>query len=181
MVTTKLLTADDLWLMQDDGFKYELIRGELKRMSPAGRKHGAIGMNFGSRITYHVADNALGETYNADTGFVIATNPDVVLAPDVAFVRSARLIDVDEDSYLPFPPDLAVEIVSPSDRPAEVAEKVAAYLEAGVPLVWVLWPRTATIVVHRPGRDPTVLGADDVLDGGDVLPGFRLRVGELLR
>ncbi len=181
MVTTKLLTADDLWLMKDDGFRYELIRGELKRMAPGGAEHGAIGMEWGRRIANHVVDHKLGQTYSADTGFVIATDPDIVLAPDVAFVRTDRLPNGAWIKYLPFPPDLAVEVVSPSDPPSEVAEKVALYLAAGVPLVWVLWPRTETIDVHRPGRERTVLRAGDVLNGDDVLPGFRLRICDLFR
>ena len=182
MVTTKRLTADDLWLMKDDGYRYELIRGELRRMPPAGGEHGSIGMEWGRRIANHVVDHNLGETYGADTGFTIASDPDIVLAPDIAFIRTERLPPKEERvKYLAVPPDLAVEVVSPSDRPAEVAEKVALYLAAGVPLVWVLWPQTKTIAVHRPGREPLLLGVEDVLDGGDVLPGFRLRVAELFR
>ncbi|MDP9363937.1 MAG: Uma2 family endonuclease [Chloroflexota bacterium] len=115
-------------------------------------------------------------------GLFLAHEPDTVVAPDVAFVRAERLPSPSERrGFSPVVPDLAVEVVSPSDRQAKVDEKVALYLAAGVPLLWVAYPRRRVVRVHRPGREPVELGEGDVLDGEDVLPGFRLPVADVFR
>ena len=102
--------------------------------------------------------------------------------PDMAFLRRDRLPPADAwDGLCPVPPDLAVEVTSPIDHDEAVAEEVAAYLAGGIPLLWVLDPWRRNVAVHAPGRAPFVLTEGDELDGGDVLPGFRLPVAELFR
>jgi Uma2 family endonuclease len=105
-------------------------------------------------------------------------NPDTLRAPDIAFISKARL----EREGIPprfadFPPDLAVEVLSPDDMASEIARKVEEYLAAGVPLVWVADPATRNITVYRSRQDIKILSANEDLDGGEVVPGFRVNVG----
>lgn len=179
---TKPTTADELWAMPDDDHRYDLIKGRPYRMPPTGGEHGGIGFEFGALIRNHVVEHRLGKGFGAETGFLVARDPDTVLAPDIAFIRADRLPPAaDLIKFVPVAPDLAVEIVSPSDRETEVAEKVQAYLEAGVALVLVVRPRPRTIAIHAPDQPPRVLSEGDVLDFGDVLPGFRLPVVDIFR
>ena len=177
--TTKLVTAEELLAMPDDGFRYQLVRGELVQMAPAGRVHGKRGNRVNVSLSSHVYENNLGETYLAETGFHLETDPDHVLAPDIAFVTKEREETFpDEDGYFPGPPDLAVEVISPSDRYTEVAEKVAEWLTAGTRMVVVVNSRNRTVQAHTP-EGVTELTEADTLDGGDVVPGWRLPVADI--
>jgi len=180
MPTTQLLTVEDLWALGDDGHRYDLIRGDLHRMALAGGEHGQIGVMISSALLTHVRPRRLGAVFGADTGFILARSPDTLLAPDVAFVHADRLPPRDQRiGYLELAPDLAVEVISPSERPADVAQKVAIYLAAGVQMVLVVEPRQRTITVHAQGQASRVLQEGDELDGGDVLPGFRVPAAEV--
>jgi Uma2 family endonuclease len=177
MATVTKLTVDDLDQMDLGDGRYELIDGELVEMTPAGLDHGEIGFTVGARIWNHVRDTQLGTVYNADTGFTLA--PHEVRCPDVAFVSRARLAGVPDTTKIArFVPDLVVEVVSPTDRPEAVAKKVAEWLAAGVALLWLFRPKTRSVTVYRPGQPPETLGPDRVLSGGEVLPGFRVRVAD---
>ena len=171
------ITAEQLLRMPDVG-RRELIAGRLKMMTPAGHQHGWITFRLSLLVGNHVLGRNLGRVYAAETGFCLARNPDTVRAPDVGFVRADRLVK-EEGGFFPGAPDLAVEVVSGGDRVREVEEKVKAWLQAGTRAVWVVWPTTRTISVHLPDSKPVTLGEDDTLDGGDVLPGFACRVGEV--
>ena len=175
----KLMTAEELLEMPDDGFRYELVRGELVKMVPAGRIHGKRGNRVNYSLSAHVYENDLGETYLAETGFHLETDPDHVLAPDIAFVsREREEATPDVDGFFPGPPDLAVEVVSPSDRLTEVADKVAEWLAAGTRMVVVVNPRNRTVQSHTLDG-VTELTEADTLDGGDVVPGWRLPVADI--
>ena len=181
MITaTTLMTADELLAMPDDGFhRYELVQGELITMAPAGGEHGAIGSRTCRRIGNFVEANDLGEVFNSDTGFIISTDPDTVRCPDVSFVRKERIIaDGIPKGFMQGAPDLAVEVISPSDSYSEVAEKAAQLLEAGTQLVALIDPRTRTVSLHYDGEIDR-LGEGDTLTLGDVVPGFECGVGEL--
>ncbi len=170
----RLVTADELLLM-DDIPGLELIEGRLvKNMSPGGGLHGRIIMHLSVTLTQYIEDHQLGEVYAAETGFLLKKKPDTVLAPDFAFVRSERVITgPDEEGYLPLAPDFAVEIVSRSQRRPQMAAKARRWLDAGTRLVWVVWPKAQRIDVWRAGEtQPVTLGAGDTLEGYDVLPGF---------
>lgn len=182
MATTKAMTAAELLRMKDDGWRYELIEGELRRMAPAGMEHGGFGMNVAAPMWNFVVSRNLGEVYNADTGFFLSQEPETVVAPDAAFVRADRLPPRSERTgFSVVVPDLAVEVVSPSDTQPDVDAKVALYLISGVPLLWVAYPKRRVVRVHRPGRDPIELAEGDALDGEDVLPGFQLPVADVFR
>jgi Uma2 family endonuclease len=180
MATTRIATVDDLLAIEDDGYQYELVNGEIRRMSPAGGEASKLALGLGARIWNHVVGRQLGDVFGADCTFVLFEEPLTAVAPDVAFVRAHRL---PSRSELPRPlhlaPDLAVEVVSPSDTMPQVAKKVRCYLDAGTPLVWVVIPRRKQVMVHRTVGDPITLGVDDELDGGDVLPGFQLKVADI--
>jgi Uma2 family endonuclease len=116
----------------------------------------------------------------AKTGFKIESNPDTVLDPDVAFVRQERVLQMGRtEKFWPGAPDLAVEVLSPSDTVYEVDEKVAAWLSVATPLIWVLNPKQCTIHVHRPGASVRVVLESDLLDGQEVIPGFHTSVSEI--
>lgn len=178
MVTTKAITADELEQMDLGDGRYELIHGELVEMTPAGGEHGAVGMDFGAHVWNFVRERRLGKVYNADTGFRLG--PKLILVPDVAFVRADRVPPASEHrKILRFAPDLVVEVASPTDRPGAIAAKIADWLDAGVRLLWLVHPPARTVTVYAPGRPERVLREGDVIDGEDVLPGFRLAVAEL--
>ena len=179
---TRLMTADELLDMPDDGWRYELIRGELIRMSPAGNRHGKFAMRMGTPLGVYVEDNDLGEVYAAETGYFLAFDPDTVRAPDVSFISRERLDEIGEtDGYWPDAPGLAVEVISPNDRYTEVEAKVLDWLDAGTRMVIVVNPRTRTVRVYRSPSDVTDLTMDDTIDGADVVPGWRLPVARIFR
>src|SRR5215213_1063335 len=178
--TTKLVTADELLVMPDDGFHYELVKGELKRMSPTGEEHGSITMALASPLYQYVKLNRLGRVYAAETGFKLESNPDTVRAPDIAFVSSERIEAAGRvQGYRSGAPDLAVEVLSPGNTKREMAEKVEAYFAAGARLVWIVNPKSKTITVYRSLTDIVTLTEKDTLDGGEVVPGFQISVAEI--
>jgi len=182
MVATKHMTADDLAALSPDGGGFELILGEIVEVTGVGGRHGIISMRFSARVTVFVYEHLIGEVFSSDTRFVLARNPDVVVAPDFAFVRTDRLPpEADQIGYMPIPPDFAVEVVSTHDTRREVARKMAHYLAAGVPMTVVVEQATRTVSVHRPGMGPERFEEAETFDGGDVLPGFRMAVADLFR
>jgi Uma2 family endonuclease len=172
-----LLSAEHLYSMDDDCYQFELDRGRLVVMEPPGFPHGVTVARVTLVLATFVEARGLGAVVTGDTGFVLFRSPDTVRGPDVAFVRAERL-PTGEDAQLFFEgaPDLAVEVLSPSNRPGQLEKKVRNYLSAGSRLVWVIDPRTRTAVVHAPDAIPRTLTDADEIEGGDVLPGFRAPV-----
>ena len=178
--TTRLMTAEELLDMPDDGFRYELVRGELTRMAPTKNYHGEIAAYVAGTLVPHVRGNGLGKVYIAETGFLLASDPAHVRVPDIGFVQRDRIEQIGRpDSLWPEPPALAIEVISPSDRYSDVEEKVFDYLEAGTLMVILLEARTRTAKVYRSPTDVIVLTEADTLDGGDVVPGWRMPVAEI--
>ena len=177
---TQQMTADELWRLPDDGMRHELVKGVLHTMPPARFEHGVIGTNIATPLDQHVRANHLGTVVNANTGFLLAQNPDTVRAPDVGFVRRDRMQATGmPKKYWPGAPDLAVEVVSPNDTVYAVDDKVEEWLDAGAGLVWVVNPRRRLVTVHRPGAAPVILTTADTLDGLQVVPGFTLPVADI--
>ena len=180
MATTKLMTAEELLALPDDGQRHELIDGELRTMGPTGDEHGGIVVALTISLGTHVRARQLGRVRAGEPGFRLRRNPDTVRAPDVAFIRREHLRAAGRVvGYREGAPDLAVEVRSPTDRTADVLKKVAEYLEAGARLVWVLDPDRRSAVVYRADGTVAVFGEDGVLDGEDVLPGFLLALAEV--
>ena len=176
----QLITAEDLLTMPDDGSRYELVKGELRKMPPAGNIHGNRTMRLGWRLAQYVEMNDLGIVFAAETGFKLSSNPDTVRAPDIAFISKKRIAEVGAvEGFWPGAPDLAIEVVSPGDTYTEVGEKVEEYLRAGAHAVWVVDPRRRTITVYLSLSDITILSESDTLDGGNIIPGFRCKVAEI--
>jgi Uma2 family endonuclease len=179
MATTHLFTIADVEHSPPDG-DWELIDGELVPMPPSSFESSSLGHRIGRIVGNYVAEHDLGMMTGADGGYVLFPDRETVRVPDVAFVRSDRLPPPGERSRFPrLAPDLAVEVLSPSDRPSDVVAKVEMYQEAGIPLIWLVDPEQTTITVIAAGRPTAVLRAGDALDGGDVLPGFTVPVATL--
>lgn len=177
---TRITTADELLHMPDDGFRYELVEGELRKMTPAGSEHGFLSNEISWLLTEHVRRNDLGQVFGAETGFRLSRSPDTVLAPDASFVRKERIaVTGIPKEFYPEAPALVVEVVSPGDTAEEVDDKMRRWFAAGVEMGWVVYPGGRTVTVYRGLDDIRVLTANDTLDGGAVVPGFRCRVGDL--
>ncbi len=178
----RLLTAEDLWEMPEvPGKVLELVDGEVVEVPGATGLHGRIVRTVLLLLHRFVSGRDLGEVFGDGVGYVLRRNPDLVRIPDVSFLSRERMPEegITDEGYVPVPPDLAVEIISVGDRADDVREKVDEYLEAGVGVVWVVWPRRRSVSVHRRGQPTLELGPDDELEGGEVLPGFRARVSDL--
>ena len=173
-------TAEQLAQLADDGFRYELIDGELTMMSPAGGRHGRIAGRVNKLLAIHVDDNRLGATFAAETGFRIGVDPDTVRAPDAAFVCQEKMDSLEDDSgFLPFAPDLAVEVISPNDSFVAVEGKAFSWLDAGTSVVLLLEPESMTAHVYRSRTDMVIYRADETIDLSDVVKDWRFRVDEI--
>jgi Uma2 family endonuclease len=178
--TLQRSTASELYEMPDDGFRYELVKGELRKMSPAGGEHGAVIWNLSLLLGTHIKANELGQGFGAETGFKIASDPDTVRAADIAFVRRERIPEAGiPKNFWELAPDLVVEVLSPGDTYSEVEEKVEDWLHAGVRAVWVVDSKRRGVTVYRSTTDVTRLPEGAELNGGDVVPGFRCQVSEI--
>lgn len=182
--TTRLMTADELLTMPHseygNDYRFELVKGELKKMSPTKPMHGIVTARLTVAVGQHVEAEDLGEVFGAETGFLVERDPDTVLAADVAFVTHERLATIENiEKFMPFAPDVAVEVLSPSNTVDEIDDKIAAYFAAGTRLVWVANHRRRTLKVYRSTNDILILGETDTLDGGDVLPGFSYSLAKL--
>jgi Uma2 family endonuclease len=179
-ISGRLVTADELFRMPDDGFRYELVRGELRRMTPSGFQHGAVVVNVTVALAQYVRANHLGVVCGAETGFVLGSDPDTVLAPDVAFVRQERIPASGQPvGFWRGAPDLAVEVLSPSDSHREADEKARAWRDAGCRLVLVVSPRAGTVTVYRMGTPESTLAEGASVDAEDVVPGFHLSLADV--
>lgn len=175
-----LLTADDLAQLPDDGFLYELDRGDLVRLPLSNFNSSHIAMKIGVALGSFAHAAGLGLVAGADGAFVLSIDPDTVRVPDVSFVRADRLPPVqDRNRFLRLAPDLAVEVVSPSDTTAETLDKVREYLDAGVRMIWVVQPGSRMVTVYAGDRTARVLYEEETIDGVEVLPGFTLLVAEM--
>lgn len=180
MTTTtaeRLMTADELLLLpRGNGTLYELDEGRLICLSPAAPLSSVVAGNVFGAMYLFVRQRSLGICFMADAGFRLASDPDTVRAPDIAFVRTERIPagGIPRRSFWPGAPDLAVEVLSPSNRPGEMWRRIGDLLNAGTRLVWVIDPERRTALIIRPSGDTTPIGEDGVLDGEDVLPGFAL-------
>jgi Uma2 family endonuclease len=164
-----------------DAKDYELVDGRLVERN-MGAESSLIGTRLCSQIDRFCEEHDLGIVWGADNGYQCFPHaPGRVRKPDVSFVRRGRLPgDAAPKGWVRIAPDLAVEVISPGDTAEDLEEKLEDYRKAGVPLVWVIYPRARKAHVFRPDGPPSVLGEDDDLSGEDVLPGFRCPLLEIL-
>ncbi len=174
------MTAQELLLYRNEPYRQELVAGRLHEMEPAGFLHGRVTIRVGRLLDEHVGAHELGVVVGAETGFILAREPDTVRAPDAAFVRAERLAPGElPETYWAGPPDLAVEVLSPNDRPAEVEAKALEWLAAGTRAVVVLDPRRQVVKLYRSPSDVRDLAPDELLDLDPELPGFAVVVADL--
>lgn len=176
----RLITADELLAMGDIG-RCELLYGELVMMSPAGFGHGEVAGNLFGLLWNFVTTHELGSVVTAEAGFIVQTEPDVVRAPDVAFVRKGRRPKKSLRGFFPGVPDLAVEVISPNDTRREVAEKVNMWLAHGTTSVWVADPEAMTITIHRTGQKPIRLSRKDAIRDEPLFPGLVIPLSNIFR
>jgi len=179
-VAKKLITAEEFARLPNppDGSQQELVRGEIVILPPPGGRHGLCCSRIERRLANFVDDSRRGTVTCNDTGFISERDPDTVRGPDVAYWSKERLPEVPE-GYITIAPDLAVEVVSPSDIFSRIQKKIREYLDRGVRLVWVVDPEGRTVTVYKPQRQATILEENDTLSGEEVLPGFSCPVAEL--
>lgn len=177
-----MMTARELFRLPGVNSKHaELIAGVLRVGEPSGSQSSWVSLRIAMFLGVYVMEHDLGELTSEAGGYILKHNPDTVRAPDVAFVKRARL---PVSGFTPYffdgAPDLAVEVLSLSDRPKAVRAKVSDYLETGTQLIWVVDPQRRVVIVHRPGAAPEVVTEHGTLDGEGVVPGFRLAVVKIL-
>lgn len=180
LMEPKSMTADELLSLRVPDKRTELVRGVLILRDPAGYLHGAVAGALAYRLTRHVDGHDLGRVLAAETGFKLASDPDTVRAPDVAFITKQRLPDPPPSGYAELAPDLVVEVLSPDDRPGEVLAKVSDWLQAGVRLVWVVDPPRRLARIYRADGSESIVDGEGVLTGEDVVPGFTCPLAEIL-
>lgn len=173
------MTADELLALPNDGIRRELVAGELREMTPPGERHADAAQNINRSLDAHVFPRRLGRV-RPEYGYLLEGDPDTVRAPDVSFVRADRLsAGGPVPGYYRGAPDLAVEVISPHDRYSDVKAKVREYLAAGTRMVVVVDPDDRTVSLYRSGCDPVELDETGVIEGGDVVPGWRLPVRDI--
>ena len=172
------LTASDLASLPDDERRHELEEGWLVSEPLPSLRHDQVRRTLERILEAHVARHRLGEVFG-EAGFVLARNPDTVRGPDLSFVTRERLAGIDYLRFFEGAPDLAIEILSPSNRPYQVRSKVADYLAAGCRLVWVVDPARRTVTTYRALLAPRILGADEALDAIDLLPELTIPVASI--
>jgi Uma2 family endonuclease len=176
---TKTWTEEELLALPKDDGKYELVDGELERMPPARPEHGKTTISLGSEVCIFVKKHKLGYCYDGQTGFWMKSGN--LRSPDISFIPTARAKTLERDSqaFYKGAPDLAIEVLSPTERPKATAGKLKDYFESGTRLAWVVNNPTRTVRVHRDAQNFTLLRIGDTSDGEDVLPGFKLPLAEL--
>ena len=178
--STALMTAEELLQLPRDGFRYELINGELEKMPPPGHPHGRIILRLAVPLSQFIWDHEMGEVFGKDTGFKLTSNPDTVLAPDFAFVTNERFEEGRKtEGYWPGAPDLAVEVLSPTDRPGKMKQKIERWFSFGTNQVWIVDQKHLTVTVYRSPSDTTTFSGSDYLEAEDILPGFRISLDSI--
>lgn len=180
MATTRTMTVEELLELEDDGRRYELIRGELLSMPPTGEAHGHVMGKLSHLIWRYLDENPIALLAVGDPGYVLGHDPDILLAPDLALTLVTRLHgESAERGYPARAPDVVIEILSPTDRIGPVNEKVSLYLEAGVRIIWLIDPDRKAITQYAPNQPARLLQSGDTLTAESVLPGFQLPVSDI--
>lgn len=176
-VITRTVTAEELLAMSEHKW-LELYDGELKDVSPANARHGDIAGQIGMILRQYVSPRKLGRIL-IEGGYILARNPDTVLGPDVSFLLQSRIpADGLPQKFFEGHPDLAVEIISPTNPRKELLAKLNRYLASGTALAWLVDPNAQTVDVYRPEHAVTHLTRTDMLSGHEVIPGFTVQVAE---
>ncbi len=177
-VAQRLLTAQEFWQLANSKYR-ELVRGEVIETMPPGGRHGEVAGALLTLLRIWIKQGP-GGYVAVEAGYILGRDPDTVRGPDVSYVRADRIPSTGvPEAFWPLAPDLAVEVVSPSETANEIQEKVRDFLGAGTPLVWVIYPRRGEVVVYTADGLARTYSGDDVLEQPEILPGFSCRVSEL--
>jgi Uma2 family endonuclease len=175
-----LMTVDEFLVADVPDGKVELVRGDLRVTPPPGAPHGTAAINLAVLLSNHVNEQNLGHVFGDNFGYVLTQLPHTVRVPDLSFVRADRLPPEGMGpGLLRLAPDLAVEVLSPSESALELEEKLADYSLAGTPLIWVVDPTRRTVRIMNAARPARWLHEEDTLDGDDVIPGFSCKVAKI--
>lgn len=178
MATKTLLTLEEFERLPHDGTIHELSEGELIRVTYPKSGHNRIASRLYRKLATFLEQEALGEIF-VEAAYLLAADPPTLRVPDVSFLHSSRLHGQDPDDYFRGAPELAVEIVSPSDSAEELDLKIRQYLKAGARAVWVLYPKTRSVHVFERGGASRVLSEGDRLEAPELFPGWSVPVAEL--
>lgn len=174
----KHITASDLERLSSEGERYELIRGELVPMSPVGNEQAVSTVSLIAEVAVFVRRNGLGRC-TVDGGFLVARDPDTVLAPDFSFTVKGRVFSKPPRGWSEVVPDLVLENRAPSTSERQAREKMEQWLEAGVKVGWDMDPIRLQVTIYQPGQPPITLGEVDTLTCEELLPGFSLALRDL--
>lgn len=174
----RIWTDEEFMALPEDG-RYELVNGELVSMGNSGMEHGEIGSFLGGSLSFYVRSNKLGVSCDSSTAFTMKTGNR--RSPDVSFIAKERLQGVKRlpKGYFQGSPDLAVEILSPSNTVEEIHDKIVEYFENGTRLLWVIHPDEQYVLVYHAPSPDVFLKVGNRLDGEDIVPGFSLAIAEL--
>ncbi len=175
MASKTLLSLEQFEQLPDDGMRHELDEGELISMPPPLGRHGRISLEIGLLLRSFVDPRSLGDVF-VESGFRL--KKDTVRSPNVSFIRAERSRTMNPDQRFEGGPDLAVEVISPSESAADIEHKVRQYLSAGA-VVWIVYPRDRAVHVFESSGSARILAADDLLEAPSVLPGFSVRVSQI--
>ncbi len=182
-IITQRITAAEAARRGETDKLIEISEGQWEQQTVASPEHARIGLKLGAKLLAFVEAQGLGEVYGADASFVLEGTPDNIITmrlPDVSFVAAARVQRITEGySYLA--PDLAVEIISPSERPGKIHKKLGDYFRSGVRQVWLVYPEKKQVVIHQPDGTATTYSEQDTLSSPEVLPDFTLDIKSLFQ
>lgn len=172
------MTLEEFERLPDDGNKHELSEGELIVMPPVKSLHSLVATAIAEALHAYLRQHRVGRAI-AEAGYILSRKPLTVRQPDVSVLSNERIRATPPSAYFEGAPELAVEVVSPSDSAKDLETKVQQYLRYGAHEVWIVYPEVKRIHVYRAGAGATILDESHTLDGGDVLPGFSVKVADL--
>lgn len=177
---TDTLTIDGYRRLPDEGMPSELVRGRVVKEPQPGFEHGRLQIGLARKFAAHIEEAGLDLVCLGPTGFILKRDPPTVRAPDLAVIQRSR-VPADPSDFVEGAPELAVEIVSPSNTAAEIEAKVRDYLTSGADTVWVVYPRARQVAVHDPTGHSQRRGEHDALTADPLFPGFHLALADLFR
>ena len=180
----KPITAEDITAMEAQGIVREVVDGKwvIDEAEVTGKRHGKIEAMLIHLLMTFILPRKLGHVYPGDTTFVLKGTPEkleLIRLPDVAFVAAGREDDADPDAPHYLAPDIAIEIISPSERYSDIRAKLEDYLQNGVQQVWQVIPEREEVLVNFPDGRVLTYSGDDKIPGGEILPGFELTVSDI--
>ena len=178
MATATVLTLREFEELADDGKRHELNQGELVSVTHPKFRHSWVAQNIHDALSAYVKEKKTGRVF-FEVAYLLAQDPPTLRIPDVSYLSQERIQQASSDGYVPGGPELAVEVVSPSDSADDLQEKIEQYLASGSQVVWVVYPKTRTVNVFRQAAASAPLGEDDLLEEPHLFPGWSIPVTEL--